>query len=70
MPVGNLRGSSFDAIWHSREMQDARAVVRNCNQPCWMVCTARASMRRDRTQVMGWVARNKVKAHLKQPIIR
>jgi hypothetical protein len=35
-----------------------------------MVCTARASMRRDRTQVMGWVARNKVKAHLKQPIIR
>ena len=26
--------------------------------------------RRDKKQVMGWVARNKVKAHLRKPIVR
>ena len=50
-------------------MTDARDVVRNCNQPCWMVCTARASMRRDKAQVLSWVARNKAKAHLRRPVI-
>jgi hypothetical protein len=34
-----------------------------------MVCTARASMRRDKAQVLGWVARNKAKAHLGNEII-
>jgi radical SAM protein with 4Fe4S-binding SPASM domain len=69
MPVGNLREESFDAIWNGARMQEARGVVRACNQPCWMVCTARASMRRDKAQVLGWVARNKAKAHLGNEII-
>ncbi|NNF06968.1 MAG: radical SAM protein [Candidatus Eisenbacteria bacterium] len=69
MPVGNVREHSFMDIWKSEEMEKARGVVRACNQPCWMVCTARASMRRDRYQVMGWVAKNKVKSHFGSDII-
>ena len=70
LPVGNVREKPFLEIWHSPKMEEARAVVRRCNQPCWMVCTARASMRRDKKQVLAWVAANKVKAHLNRPIIR
>jgi len=70
MPVGNLREESFEEIWNGERMAKARGVVRECNQPCWMVCTARASMRRDKNQVMNWVARNKMKAHLGRSIIR
>jgi len=69
MPVGNLREASFDEIWLSEKMVAARDVVRACNQPCWMVCTARASMRRDKFQVMNWVAGNKIKAHAGRGII-
>lgn len=70
LPVGNVRETPFMEIWRSRRMEEVRDVVRGCNQPCWMVCTARASMRRDKTQVLSWVAGNKVKAHLGRPIIR
>ncbi len=70
LPVGNVRETPFLDIWNSQRMEEVRGVVRNCNQPCWMVCTARASMRRDRNQVLAWVAGNKVKAHLGRPIIR
>jgi radical SAM protein with 4Fe4S-binding SPASM domain len=69
LPVGNVREASFMDIWNSARMENARETVRACNQPCWMVCTARASMRRDRTQVAAWVARSKVEAHLGRTII-
>jgi radical SAM protein with 4Fe4S-binding SPASM domain len=70
MSVGNVREHSFMEIWRSQQMESAREVVRQCNQPCWMVCTARASMRRDKKEVLTWVAANKAKAHLRRPIIR
>ncbi len=70
MPVGNVRQTPFMDIWHSTRMEEVRGVVRQCNQPCWMVCTARASMQRDKAQVLTWVAANKAKAHLGRPIIR
>ena len=69
MPVGNVREAPFLDIWQSEKMNAARDVVRACNQPCWMICTARASMRRDKFQVMSWVAENKLKAHAGRPII-
>ncbi len=69
-PVGNVRETPFMEIWRSERMERARSVVRQCNQPCWMVCTARASMRRDKPQVLRWVAGNKLRAHLNKTIIR
>lgn len=70
LPVGNVRETPFEEIWRSERMEAARGVVRQCNQPCWMVCTARASMRRDKQQVLSWVLANKARAHLGKPIIR
>jgi radical SAM protein with 4Fe4S-binding SPASM domain len=70
LPVGNVRETPFEEIWRSQRMEAARDVVRQCNQPCWMVCTARASMRRDKQQVLSWVVANKARAHLGKPIIR
>ena len=70
LAVGNVREAPFLEIWDSHRMREARDVVRKCNQPCWMVCTARASMRRDKKEVLAWVAANKAKAHLGKTIIR
>ncbi len=62
--IGNVRETSFDEIWASHEAEKIREEVRSCQLRCWMVCTARADMKRNAGQVVGWVAANKTAAHL------
>lgn len=63
LPVGNVREQSFETIWTSKEMDDVRHVVRNCKEPCWMVCTARSAIKRHMPRVSTWVLIHKLKAH-------
>jgi len=63
LPLGNLRDTSFNEIWNSEAAVKARAEVAGCQMGCWMVCTARSSMKRNPARVAGWIASGKVKVH-------
>lgn len=69
IPIGNVRQTEFQIIWESSVMQTARKIVRNCDRPCWMVCTARASIQRDHELVMSWIEESKKRAHLGLPVL-
>lgn len=43
-PIGNITEKSFDEIWFDREINGLRDFCKNCND-CWMVCTAKSSLR-------------------------
>ncbi|MBN1824849.1 MAG: radical SAM protein [Candidatus Eisenbacteria bacterium] len=61
--MGNVRESSFDEIWNSERAETIRRKVRACDLRCWMICTARADMKRNAPRVLSWIARNKAAAH-------
>lgn len=44
--MGNIRNASFDEIWHSRQAQKVRELVRTCPKNCWMVGTAAPVMKK------------------------
>jgi len=69
LPLGNLRDASFSEIWNSETAVKARAEVADCKKGCWMVCTARSSMKRNPIQVAGWIASGKAKAHRGKPVL-
>ncbi len=56
--MGDLSTASFDGIWRSEEADKARRAVDGCKIPCWMICTARSSMKRRPFQVAAWIARS------------
>jgi radical SAM protein with 4Fe4S-binding SPASM domain len=68
-PMGNLREQSFEEIWFSADAERVRETVAGCPNGCWMVCTARTSMLENKGDVLGWIARNKARAHSRRPII-
>lgn len=69
LPVGNVRQQSFEEIWTSAEMDRIRHIVRHCEEPCWMVCTARSAIKRHLTEVSTWVLVHKLKAHFGMTVI-
>ncbi|HEX7880689.1 MAG TPA: radical SAM protein [Candidatus Eisenbacteria bacterium] len=69
MPIGNVREQSFREIWTSQKMDEIRHVVRNCQEPCWMVCTARSAIKRHLPEVSTWVLVHKLKAHFGMTVI-
>lgn len=69
MPVGNVREKPFEEIWNSPEMMTTRWAVRHCQEPCWMVCTARSAIRRNLPMVSAWVLVHKMKAHFGMNVI-
>lgn len=69
LPLGNLHEASFTEIWNSEAAVEARTEVSQCQMGCWMVCTARSSMKRNPVRVAGWIASGKVKAHRGKPVI-
>ena len=62
-PMGDLRGNSFEEVWESEQAQRVRDEVDGCEK-CWMICTARSSLKRNLHKAMGWIAAEKVRAHL------
>ncbi|MBN1884639.1 MAG: radical SAM protein [Candidatus Krumholzibacteriota bacterium] len=53
--MGNLAERDFEEIWESDSAREARAAVDSCRLPCWMICTARTSMRRTPLRPIGWI---------------
>jgi radical SAM protein with 4Fe4S-binding SPASM domain len=69
LPVGNVREKSFEEIWTSPEMDKVRHIVRHCEEPCWMVCTARSAIKRHLAEVSTWVLVHKLKAHFGMNVV-
>jgi radical SAM protein with 4Fe4S-binding SPASM domain len=65
--LGNIKKQSFEQIWMSERAEAFRRKINdvsNCETQCWMLCTVWPHMRRNKLNVMKWVAINKLKAHL------
>lgn len=60
--LGNIQNQTFDEIW-GKEANDFRTKVniKNCTNPCWMLCTVFPHMRHDPLSVIKWILTNKFK---------
>jgi Fe-coproporphyrin III synthase len=66
--MGDLKEKSFDEIWYSREAEETREKVAQCQRNCWMVGSARPAMRSHPWVPLLWILKNKIKLSLKQDI--
>jgi radical SAM protein with 4Fe4S-binding SPASM domain len=67
--MGNIREvGDFDALWNSEQARKVRGLVRTCPKNCWMVGTAAPVMKKYIKHPAKWVAKNKLKSLLGQPI--
>jgi MoaA/NifB/PqqE/SkfB family radical SAM enzyme len=62
-PLGDLKGHSFEEVWESDQADRVRREVDGCEK-CWMICTARTSLRKSLPKALSWIAKEKVKTHL------
>jgi radical SAM protein with 4Fe4S-binding SPASM domain len=58
--VGNLVQDDFSAIWESESAYKVRNTVKNCPTPCWMVCTAKPSIKRNKIKAGWWLVKSKI----------
>ena len=56
--MGNILEHSFDEIWQGEAAGGVRRAVDVCSMPCWMICTARTSMKRRPDRAAGWIMKN------------
>jgi MoaA/NifB/PqqE/SkfB family radical SAM enzyme len=61
-PMGDLKGRSFEDVWESPEADTVRHEIDGCEK-CWMICTARSSLKKNLPRALGWIAREKLRAH-------
>jgi len=58
--MGNLAERPFDEVWRSPEATKARQRVAACQSGCWMICTARAAIRRAWPRVLAWAIARRI----------
>jgi Fe-coproporphyrin III synthase len=58
-PFGNIKEKSFQDIWRSREVEEARRKVDLCRGNCWMIGSVGHLMRRHPWKPLAWIIRNK-----------
>lgn len=56
--MGNILEEPFEQIWNGETAGKVRRAVDGCSLSCWMICTARSSMKRRPMQPALWVIRN------------
>jgi radical SAM protein with 4Fe4S-binding SPASM domain len=61
-PMGDLKGHSFEDVWESEQADKVRGEIDGCEE-CWMICTARSGIKKNIPRALGWIAREKLKAH-------
>lgn len=61
--MGNIRRQGFDTLWNREKAIEVRRKVERCKRPCWMMCSARSSIRKNPLRAFVWVGANKAKAH-------
>ncbi|MBS3733554.1 MAG: radical SAM protein [Phycisphaerae bacterium] len=63
--LGNLIEQDWTEIARAPAVAGARQAARHCPERCWMICTARSAYRRRPWAAGGWIALNKLRAHLR-----
>ena len=72
--MGNLREEQWEEIYDGEKARAVRAQVAECPQNCWMVSSAKTSIRNKhfakvpKVAVMRWVLWNKLKVTMGRPI--
>jgi radical SAM protein with 4Fe4S-binding SPASM domain len=59
--MGDLNKQSFEKIWFSKRANTLRERAKGCHD-CWMVCTARASIKKNLLKVLKEIFINKLSA--------
>jgi len=62
-PMGDLKGNSFESVWENAQSDQVRNEIDGCEE-CWMICTARSGLKKSLPKALGWIAKEKVRAHL------
>jgi len=62
--IGNIRSEPFARLWGSQRAAQVREEVANCRRPCWMMCSARSSIKKNPGRVGLWILKNKTGIHL------
>jgi MoaA/NifB/PqqE/SkfB family radical SAM enzyme len=57
--IGNIKEEKFEKIWQSVKAEEIRKKIKNC-QRCWMICTARTSIKRNLLKVFIWTVKSKI----------
>jgi Fe-coproporphyrin III synthase len=69
-PMGNIRKQTFDEIWNSKQADEVRKAVDNCNKECWMVGNAVPVIRKHMQIPVKWILKNKLRIMFnKEPIL-
>ena len=59
--MGNLEDcQEFEKLWFSRQAKKARVDIQGFESNYWMVCTARAAIKRNPIKVANWIFKNKL----------
>ncbi len=58
--IGNIKEEKIEKIWHSEKAEEIRKKIKNC-QRCWMICTARTSIKKHLLKVFVWIVKSKIK---------
>ncbi len=58
--IGNIKEEKFEKIWQSAKAKEIRKKIKNC-QKCWMICTARTSIKKHLLKVFVWIVKSKIK---------
>jgi len=58
--MGNLLHQDFESLWTSFAASRSRGKASTCRRGCWMMCTARPSIRAARLRVLAWALKRKV----------
>lgn len=62
-PMGDLNGHSFEDVWTSAQSGEVRRQIKGCEE-CWMICTARSTLKKAAHKALGWITKEKIRAHL------
>lgn len=54
-PIGNLQKQTFEQLWYSKPKDKLIPVAHSCND-CWIICTAKDAIKKNKLRVMGDIA--------------
>lgn len=58
--LGNINNQTWEELWNSKEAEQVRLKVKNCDRNCWMIGSASPAIKRNIVKVGWWVVRHKI----------